>query len=82
MKTDGGAVAQRRLFRAVKTLVCIFCDTEYPIGQKDFRTMNKHGWGCCGWCWKNDIPKMDKVIIRPENLRAMQKQDEIKKLYC
>lgn len=52
-------------FKHVKTLDCIFCNTKYPLKELDFRTMNRHGWGCCSSCWQLDMPNHTGVYVPP-----------------
>ncbi len=52
-------------FKHVKTLDCIFCHTKYPMDTPDFRTINRHGWGCCDSCWQLDMQNHKGAYIPP-----------------
>lgn len=54
-----------KFFKHVKSLDCIYCQTKYPMNEPDFRTINKHGWGCCSSCWQLDMPNHTSVYIPP-----------------
>lgn len=66
-----------KLFKGVTFLSCIYCDREFPLDDKDFRTMNSRGWGCCGDCWTDDYPNKtaaNSVYIPPEVLATLHNQ--------
>ena len=45
-----------KYFKYVKKFSCIFCHQDFPIDEPGFRTMNRHGWGCCKECWTKGLP--------------------------
>jgi hypothetical protein len=60
-----------KLFKGVKELDCIFCQRSFPLTQDDFKTINKHGWGCCTDCWELNLPGHTGAYIPPAVLRDM-----------
>jgi hypothetical protein len=77
-KATGGAVsgigAVRRMpfFKHVKTLDCLYCGQKFPLTDKNFRHMNKHGWGACEKCWNLDMPN-SKVYFSPDQVKQLHK---------
>jgi len=41
------------MFKETMGLVCIVCDTEFPLNTTErFYLLNRHGWGFCKECIK------------------------------
>lgn len=62
-------------FKGVTTADCIYCKTEYPLNEPDFRFINRHGWGCCASCWSLDMPNHTGVYVPPAPMQVQQIAD-------
>lgn len=69
-----------KLYKHVTGLDCIYCNRSFPLTQADFRTINKHGWGCCVDCWDAGYPNKtanDSVYIPPAELAASHERNNL-----